>query len=101
MAHSSFGLVFDVYFLFTITLWTKPRFDYGGPANSARLRVDAYREDGARKLRMLCRSLYRGDHLGTNGEDHMILLSGSCPDTPLSFLALGRGEDVGRIVETL
>lgn len=89
MAHSSFGHVFDVDVLFANTLWTKPRFDYRGPANSARLRVEACSEkDGARKLRMLCRSINRGEHLGTNSEDHMILFSGSCPYTPLSFLTL-------------
>lgn len=101
MAHSSFGLVFDVYVLFTITLWTKPCFVWRPRQLRQTPRRRLPREDGARKLRMLCRSIYRGEHLGTNGEDHMIIHSGSCPDTPLSFLALGRGEDVGRIVETL
>lgn len=60
MAHSSFGLVFDVSVLFTISLWTESRFDYAGPANSARLRLDNCNEKfEARKLRMLCRSLCR------------------------------------------
>lgn len=93
MAHSSFGLVFDGSVLFTIPLWTKPRFDYAGPANSARLRLETCNEkDGARKLRMLCRSLCRKEYLGTNMEHHMIIHSGSGPDTPLSFLSLVVGK---------